>query len=312
MRKYNAIVVLEYLNNGFKNSRIKVEKQVYQKFEKMLIDKLNYLVFKDVEWNDEGGVLNAYQLTNKFDSFKKMGKQSGVLFYIPAWNTSKLDPTTGFVNLFYVKYESAEKTKEFIRKFEDIRFNEKDNYFEFVVDDYSKFTDRLNDSKMDWIICTYGDRIETFRNPEKNNQWDNRTVKLTDEFKKLFEQYNIDLSNIKESILDKDDTKLFKEFMKLFKLTIQMRNSITNSEEDYLISPVKNNNNEFFDTRKGDKRLPLDADANGAYNIARKGLMLIEQIKNTDDDKLGKIKYDISNKEWLSYAQNEDNLEWKK
>ena len=241
-----------------------------------------------------------------------MGKQSGVLFYIPAWNTSKLDPTTGFVNLFYVKYESAEKTKEFIRKFEDIRFNEKDNYFEFVVDDYSKFTDRLNDSKMDWIICTYGDRIETFRNPEKNNQWDNRTVKLTDEFKKLFEQYNIDLSNIKESILDKDDTKLFKEFMKLFKLTIQMRNSITNSEEDYLISPVKNNNNEFFDTRKGDKRLPLDADANGAYNIARKGLMLIEQIKNTDDDKLGKIKYDISNKEWLSYAQNEDNLEWKK
>ena len=312
MRKYNAIVVLEDLNFGFKNSRIKVEKQVYQKFEKMLIDKLNYLVFKDEQWCDDGGVLNAYQLTNKFESFKKMGKQSGVLFYIPAWNTSKIDPTTGFVNLFYVKYESVDKTKEFIRKFADIRFNENEDYFEFVVDDYSKFTDRLNNSKKDWIICTYKDRIETFRNPEKNNQWDNRVIKLSDEFKKLFEQYNVDLNNIKESILEKNDTKLFIEFMRLFKLTVQMRNSITNGEEDYLISPVKNKYNEFFDTREGDERLPLDADANGAYNIARKGLMLIEQIKKTADDKLGKIKYDISNKEWLSYAQNKDNLEWKK
>lgn len=37
MRKYNAIIVIEDLNKGFKNSRIKVEKQVYQKFEKCLL-----------------------------------------------------------------------------------------------------------------------------------------------------------------------------------------------------------------------------------------------------------------------------------
>lgn len=30
MEKYNAIIVIEDLNKGFKNSRIKVEKQVYQ------------------------------------------------------------------------------------------------------------------------------------------------------------------------------------------------------------------------------------------------------------------------------------------
>jgi CRISPR-associated protein Cpf1 len=45
--EYNAIVVLEDLNFGFKRGRFKVEKQVYQKFEKMLIEKLNYLAFKD-------------------------------------------------------------------------------------------------------------------------------------------------------------------------------------------------------------------------------------------------------------------------
>ena len=29
-------------------------------------------------------------------------KQNGVIFYIPAWCTSKIDPTTGFVNLLFV------------------------------------------------------------------------------------------------------------------------------------------------------------------------------------------------------------------
>ena len=39
--EHNAIVCLEDLNSGFKRGRFKVEKQVYQKFEKALIDKLN-------------------------------------------------------------------------------------------------------------------------------------------------------------------------------------------------------------------------------------------------------------------------------
>ena len=89
-----------------------------------------------------------------------------------------------------------------------------------------------------------------------------------------------------------------------------MRNSITGStlpEDDYLISPVANENGEFYDSRnyKGtNAALPCDADANGAYNIARKGLMLIEQMRNTEDDKLNKIKYNITEKEWLDYVQN--------
>ena len=282
----------------------------------MLIDKLNYLVFKDTEWEQEGGVLNAYQLTNQFVSFKKLGKQSGVLFYIPAWCTSKIDPTTGFVNLFYVRYENFEKSKEFIKRCEDIRYNEKEKYFEFDID-YSKFTDRLNNSKRDWTLCTYGKRIKTFRDNKKNNQWNSKEIDLTNEFIELFKKYNINLGSIKEEILNKCDKKFFdarieedgfEGFFRLFNLMVQMRNSITGDSEDYLISPVKNKKGVFFDTRKGDKNLPIDADANGAFNIARKGLMLIQQIKEIEDDKLDKIKYDISNKEWLSYAQNEGNM----
>ena len=62
--QYDAIVVMENLNGGFKRGRTKVEKQVYQKFETMLINKLNYYVDKGTDYKECGGLLKAYQLTN--------------------------------------------------------------------------------------------------------------------------------------------------------------------------------------------------------------------------------------------------------
>jgi CRISPR-associated protein Cpf1 len=46
-----------------------------------------------------------------------------------------------------------------------------------------------------------------------------------------------------------------------------------------------------------------DADANGAYNIAKKGLWIVEKLQQTDVDQLNKANLAISNKEWLCYAQ---------
>ena len=82
-----------------------------------------------------------------------------------------------------------------------------------------------------------------------------------------------------------------------------MRNSVTGTDIDYLISPVRNSSGDFFDSRKQTPGLPLDADANGAYNIARKGLWIIEQLKNTDDEEIDKMKTSVSNAQWLEYAQ---------
>lgn len=301
MVKYNAIVVLEDLNMGFMRGRQKVEKQVYQKFEKMLIDKLNYLVDKKLDAKEMGGVLNAYQLTNKFESFQKLGKQSGFLFYIPAWNTSKMDPTTGFVNLFDTRYENMEKSKVFFGKFDSIRYNSAKGWFEFAFD-YDNFTAKAEGTRTKWTLCTYGTRIETKRNPEKNNEFDSVEIDLTERFKALFAKHQINLNgNLKEQICSQNDASFFKELLHLLHLTLQMRNSVTNSEVDYLLSPVMNTSGEFYDSRTCGKNLPENADANGAYNIARKGLWIIEQIKQTDD--LSKLKLAISNKEWLRHAQ---------
>ena len=303
MVEYNAIVVLEDLNMGFMRGRQKVEKQVYQKFEKMLIDKLNYLVDKKKSATEQGGTLQALQLTNKFESFQKMGKQSGFLYYVPAWNTSKMDPVTGFVNLFDTRYENIENARKFFSKFESISYNANKNYFEFSFD-YNKFTAKAEGTKTNWTVCTHGTRIETFRNATKNSQWDNREVVLTEQYKQFFEKYGIDYTsvNLMALILLQTEKSFFEGLLFLFKLTLQMRNSITGSDVDYLISPVANGNGEFYDSRTARATLPQNADANGAFNIARKGMWVIEQIRQTTDFK--KLKLAISNKEWLAFVQD--------
>ena len=284
---------------------MKVEKQVYQKFEKMLIDKLNYLVDKKKGITEDGGLLNAYQLTDKFEGFQKLGKQTGFLFYVPAWNTSKMDPTTGFVNLFYTKYESIEKTRNFINKFGDIRYNPANDYFEFLFD-YSKFTYKAEGSRTDWCLTTYGKRIETFRNTEKNSNWDMREIDLTNAWKELFKEYEVcwDGLDLMEQLCQPTEASFYKKFMQLFGLTVQLRNSDTKGN-DYIASPVKNNRGTFFNSNEQnkEKQYPLDADANGAYNIAKKGIWLIEQMQKADVEKLDKVKFAMTNKEWLQFAQ---------
>ena len=307
MVEHHAIVALENLNFGFKRGRQKVEKQVYQKFEKMLIDKLNYLVDKKKSADEPGGALRAYQLTNKFESFAQMDRQSGFLFYVPAWNTSKIDPVTGFVNLFDTRYENVKKAQKFFEKFDAIRYNEAAGQFEFVFQ-YRKFTAKAEGTRDKWTLCSHGERIESFK--DKANQWDTCTVNLTEELEKLFAHYGIALDgDLRAAIVgqtdkaffqnDKRDDKKPRGLMQLFRLMVQMRNSRPGTNTDYLISPVADAQGRFFDSRKVGDDLPKDADANGAYNIARKGLWFVRKIKEGASSKEMKL----TNQEWLSFAQ---------
>lgn len=198
-----------------------------------------------------------------------------------------------------MRYESEEKTKNLICKFDAICYNEASDWFEFKVD-YDKFTSKAAGTQTKWTICSYGNRIETFRNPKKNSQWDNREVNLTNEFKALFEGLDIH-GNLKEIILQQSGKAFFERLLHQLRLTLQIRNSITGTEVDYIVSPVANRQGIFFDSRNADSSLPQNADANGAYNIARKGLMIVEQLKNSDDPQ--KTTLDLSNKRWLQFAQ---------
>ncbi|MCI5561391.1 MAG: type V CRISPR-associated protein Cas12a/Cpf1 [Phocaeicola sp.] len=299
--EHNAIVVLEDLNMGFKRSRQKIEKSVYQKFEKQLTDKLNYLVFKKKEIEEAGGVLHAYQLTYPMQSMTNKGKQNGFLFYIPAWNTSKIDPTTGFVNLFNTRYEGRDKTQKFFNKFGSISYNKEKGYFEFAFDYSPDFTTKAEGTRTQWTVATYGSRIETFQN--KNNQWDYRNVNLTEEMAALLSKKGIAYEhgeNLKDAIVNINEKEFFEELLRILRLTLQMRNSRKDTNEDYILSPVANDQGEFYDSRLAGDSLPKDADANGAYHIALKGLWNIRHIREKEDT--AKLP-SLTNKDWLKFVQ---------
>lgn len=311
MVENNAIVVMEDLNFGFKRGRFAVERQVYQKFEQMLIDKLNYLVFKDKNVTEAGGVLNAYQLTDKFTAFKDLGKQCGWLFYIPAAYTSKIDPKTGFANLFSTAgLTNVQKKQEFFSKFDTIRYDAKENSFVFVFD-YSVLSDNA-DFKKKWEIYTRGERLVYSKKENKSI-----SVSPTENLKGIFDKFNVNwqsgnnfIDSIKSIPAEKSNAAFFDELLRSFNASLQMRNSIPNSEIDYLISPVKADDGTFFDSREQkalgrEATLPIDADANGAYHIALKGLYLLKNNFNQNDK--GYIG-NITNAEWFKFVQEKDYL----
>jgi len=302
--KYNAIVVLEDLNFGFKRGRFKVEKQVYQKFEKMLIDKLNYLVCKNVQNStDTGGVLNAYQLTVPLESFSKLGKQSGILFYVPAAYTSKIDPTTGFVNLFNTSgISNNSERKEFLQGFDSIMYSAKDGgIFAFKFDYRNRnFRTLKTDHKNIWTVYTIGERIKYKRNVKRYETTD-PTKRIKDMLSSSGIRYE-DGQNIRDHIVQSGNDKLIEEVYNSFTDSLQMRNS--DREQDYIISPVKNRSGEFFRTGSERKELPKDADANGAYHIALRGELLMQMIAENFDPKSDKFTMPkMEHKDWFEFMQ---------
>ena len=190
-------------------------------------------------------------------------------------------------------------------------YNADEELYEFDID-YAKFPRCTYAYRKKWTVCSNSERISTFRNPAKNSSWDYKTVILTEEFNRLFEEYGINKgSELKSQMLDcaqKNGSAFCKEFVKLLALCLQLRNSMSDKEADidYLISPVKNSEDKFYDSREYDRDgavLPRDADANGAYNIARKALWAVNNLKRTDDEQLKKADISVKNAEWLEFAQ---------
>lgn len=302
MVEHNAIVVMEDLNAGFKRGRTAFEKQVYQNFERALITKLNYLVFKDAEESAPGFVRKGLQLANFFDSFEKLGKQSGFLFYVPPSYTSGIDPATGFVSLFqFGKYTNAAARKQFFESFESIRFDAGRNAFAFEFD-YSRFPVPKNAEPSEvrrWTVCSVGDRI-VHRMKDTQTVWptgiilselQKRGVQVSDGFDLL--EY------IRRTDADNRNASFFSALFDAFRWTVQLRNS--DRDNDYILSPVVQPDGTFFDSRKAPDGMPKDADANGAYHIAMKGLYLLRNRFSSAVSK--KIDLYITNRDWFDFIQ---------
>ena len=81
---------------------------------------------------------------------------------------------------------------------------------------------------------------------------------------------------------------------------------MTGTDEDFILSPIAGKGGVFFDSRRAKKNEPKDADANGAYHIALKGLWNLEQIRKWDGK--ARINLAMKNVEWFDFIQRRLNI----
>lgn len=295
--KYKAVVALEDLNLRFKQTRSAIESSVYQQFEGALISKFEHLVFKDASPTALGGILNGLQLCDKFQSFERMTGQNGILFYVPASYTSKFDPSTGFASLFdFGKASSIHEMKSFLMKFKSIVWDVWSNKAKFIFDqkDFGE-----GKSSAVWEVFSTDERWHYDRN-EKKLKFSSPTAEIIEALKNNGENLedNLDIKGLVGKCSDPRKEGWFvKKVFDCIRHSCQMRHS-DNGGNDFILSPVRNSGGIFFDSRKADPTVfPDNADANGAYGIALKGLIAVNKIKS------GKDKFTIKNDEFLSFVK---------
>lgn len=279
MVQYNAIVVFEDLNWGFKNSRKKIEQSVYQKLELALVKKLNFLADKKIDNGEVGSVTNPYQLTPPVNTFGDIkGKQRWAVFYTRANYTSQTDPVTGWRKTIYLKKGKIENMKKQLT-----------DSFESLVFDKEKKVYVLSYGQ--WQLWSDVERRK-WANDKASWKWISKKYDPTQLLNEWCEMYNF---KKEQNIIDQIEKKIDKELTAdmlanliwILDLIMQIRNSDT-EKNDLILSPVEKGWIKF-DSRiyfikawwkeiTNSIEFPTSWDANGAYNIARKGMMMIQRI----------------------------------
>ncbi|NUM51774.1 MAG: type V CRISPR-associated protein Cas12a/Cpf1 [Flavobacteriales bacterium] len=309
-----TFIVLEDLNTGFKRSRQKFEQSVYQKFELALAKKLNYLVDKNANDGEISSVAKALQLTPPVSNYGDIEnrKQVGVMLYTRANYTSITDPVTGWRKTIYLKKGSEDVIKtEIFKTFDNIGVDNHGDYFFEYKDESTQKT---------WILRSgeKGKTLERYRakRAKDKNEYIVESIDVKSLLDKLFEKFDKSKS-LKQQLQEGKELPKINEHTAwetlrfIIDIIQQIRNSGDTSkgqDDNFLQSPVRNEQGVHFDSRLFEKqenpKLPKDADANGAYNIARKGIVMYEHIKQWVND--GKHKFEkgndldlfISDKEW--------------
>lgn len=327
----HAYIVLEDLNSEMKRGRQKIEKQVYQNLELALAKKFNFVVDKTAKQGELGSVSMALQLTPPVTNYKDIEgkKRFGIMLYTRANYTSITDPATGWRKTIYIKNGKDEEIKaQIIDKFSNFGFAGKDYYFEYIEAN-AGHSWRMYSGKD-------GKPLPRFQNKKQlqddKNIWVPEQVNVVEILDKLFSNFDKTRSfkeqiekNVELKKVEGRNETAWQSLRYALNMIQQIRNSgVEKTDDNFLYSPVRNENGEHFDTRNhknnGDLSPIVDADANGAYNIARKGLIMDAHIKKwikegkpitkEGDSKTPDLDLFISDREWDLWLL--DREEWKK
>lgn len=316
--KYSAYIILEDLNIGFKRGRQKIEKSVYQKLELALAKKLNFLVDKKAKNGEVMSVQEALQLTPPVTNFQDIGKQCGIMLYTRANYTSQTDPVTGWrKTIYFTKTKQDDLKAEICEKFDEIGFDGRDYYFEYKDENTDK-TWRIWSGKDGKSL----DRYRGKRN--EHNGWKIEKKDIVELLNKVFYTTSAQIKCvIKKAKKDKKgniienanisfngkEVEQINDLKYAIELIQQIRNTASDENgnkvadddknADFILSPVRDKDGNHFDSRLASDQKPNSGDANGAFNIARKGIIMFEHIR------LGYGLF-ISDAEWDAWLAGEE------
>ncbi len=317
-----AFIALEDLNTGFKRGRQKIEKSVYQKLELALAKKLNFLVNKSAIEGEVGSVTRALQLTPPVANYEDIEgrKQVGIMLYTRANYTSQTDPVTGWRKTIYLKPGSEDAIKiQIVNSFSDISFNGRDYCFGYsdAVGTYWRIYSGKDGKALD--------RYRGSRTADKNI-WQIEKIDVVQSLDTIFKNFDKSKSLLEQIRNDVRLTKIDQKHTawESLRFNIELIQQIRNGDgaeespnDNFLLSPARDIDDIHFDSRDKKLGLPVDADANGAYNIARKGLIMQAHI--TTWQAKGEPKYAakssdlslfVSDEEWDLYLTKRN--EWER
>lgn len=205
----NAIIVIEKLDETFKNKMCAIDNQVYKIFETKLENRLLDYRRKDIHLGDAGSISNPMQL-GKTNKVKPM--QNGILFHMNSAYTKNLCPETGFINLFNLSSTNTiASQRKFLEAFDAIEVHDDLIYFHF---DYKNFkvNEKIKVNELDktnWTVIA-GKPRTIF----------NRETKVYEYVKYPAKEFIASLPGDKEINISDLDNKQVRSLFELFKTTI--------------------------------------------------------------------------------------------
>lgn len=321
MLNENAILVFEDLNIGFKRGRQKIEQQVYQKLELALAQKLNYLVQKNAPEGTVGHYLKAHQLTPHIVTPQDIGKQCGTMFYVSPGYTSLTCPECGYRKNVSFNFENISKAREFIKK-TDLKVVYKNRVFNIsykVFDEKGNLKDDYkvssNVKRVRWhkrgteYAKVNSDRTEEKILPNDSKSGMVKEYGMTGVIERLFNENKIEYKKqmlLASKLTVPESGDYYRRLFWSLNLLLYSRNSVSGTDIDYIECPRC-----LFHSDHGFQGHKYNGDANGAYNIARKGLLALRKIQNAGnpenvrwkDLKIDVNEWDKAVNDWDKFVQ---------
>jgi CRISPR-associated protein Cpf1 len=311
-KKYGCIIAMERLDMEFKQGRQQFERNVYEQFERDIVNRFILLMDKE----DPDRTRTALQLASPgrtVEDRTKYGQNGVILFVAPGWVT-KTDPLTGFANRISTRYVNIPTCEKLMSTFDSFRYDPDKGRFVLTFRWGRVTPGRENgDPNRTWNVETAGTRFAERWTGSDGKEHKDYTVRLTYEMQKLLDKEGIpykDGGNL-IALFEGRGEAFWKKFLDILRLTLRNTDWNPETREFRIVSCTADASGRFYDSRTAKETMPKDADVLAAWNIARKAHMILRNIREYDPfdppkDEKGKelpLRLSVRDEEWFAEVQ---------